>query len=474
MFAGSALAVARERRSTLQFAGLFGLVGVALCFLMKDFAIDDALISVRYARNLASGAGYRFNVGDPSTDGVTPLPWAFILAPFANAGALSVFFRARVIGAATYVVTLSLIGWHVGKSETLVLRLAALALAVVSVAPAAYAMSGMETSVATALVTLAVLLREKPLVATTLAGLAAAFRPEAAGFAVAFSLTLGFEAARPILVLRDMSLSMLPLIVTSIVRYAAWGVAVPLAAIAKPSSPGLGLTYAGAGVLSTGVLMVGIAPFALARAARKTQALAAGLVAHFACIALAGGDWMPLARLWVPVLPVVPLLFLELALVSAKWAMWSRWALGIALAVGFGGRAAFVHRVLLPARLSAIAQAAPLLRDERVATVDVGWVSAATDGYIFDMAGVTNPPVAALPGGHTSKRISLRMLRDHDVTRVLLWASAAPTSLERWKDVPFPRHVEARLAQELATWPAVAWVPVGNRGGYVLLSKPLE
>ncbi len=474
MFAGSALAVARERRNTLCFAALFGIVGVALCLLMKDFAIDDSLISVRYARNLASGIGYRFNAGDPSTDGVTPLPWAFMLAPLARADALSVLHRARFLGGVIYVVTLSAVGWQVGKRETLAMKVAAFALAGVSAAPAAYAMSGMETSVAMGFVTLAVLFRERPLLAATYAGLAVAFRPEAAGFAVAFSLVLGFEVEKPIVVVRHLGLSLLPLIVTSIVRYSVWGVAIPLAAIAKPSSPSLGFTYAGAGVLSTGVLVVACAPIALMRAHRKTQALAVGLVAHFMCIALAGGDWMPLARLWVPVLLVVPLLFLEVALTSAPWSLWFRWTLAMALAIGFGGRGILLHRVLLPARLSAIAQATSLLRGQRVAAVDVGWVSAATEGYIFDMAGVTNPLVASLPGGHTSKRISGRMLRDRDITRVLLWASDKPPSLERWKEATFPRHAERRLAYDLESWPASAWVPIGSRGGYILLSRPAE
>src|SRR5580704_10237054 len=61
------------------------------------FTVDDALIPVRYARHFAEGHGYRFDVGGPSTDGVTPLPWAFLLAPLARSGApLDVLFRAKL------------------------------------------------------------------------------------------------------------------------------------------------------------------------------------------------------------------------------------------------------------------------------------------------------------------------------------------------------------------------------------------
>src|SRR5688500_17605120 len=48
----------------------------------------------------------------------------------------------------------------------------------------------------------------------------------------------------------------------------------------------------------------------------------------------------------------------------------------------------------------------PLVRDARVvATVDIGWVGRAAPATIVDLAGVTDPRVAILPGGHTSKRI---------------------------------------------------------------------
>jgi hypothetical protein len=469
MFAGSEPPAGTPRCNSAAFGALFGLAAAALCVSMRDFAIDDALISVRYARNIASGIGHRFNAGDIVSDGITPLPWAWMLAPLAHADALTVLSRVRFLAAVGCIATFAAVGHAIGRSATFRVRLGALALAAVTAAPPAYAMSGMETWASGGLLTLAALMRHRPLSAAAIVGLAAAFRPEAIGFALVFALVLGFRAERPLSVLGYLLLASLPFIVTSVVRYSVWGTAMPLAAIAKPSSPSLGFHYAVAGVLSSGVLIASAAPFAIARAPRATKALAFAIAAHFLCITIAGGDWMPLFRLWAPVLPLAPLLFVELASTCSKRIMWARFALALLLAVGLGGRAAMVHRSLLPARLAAIAQATPLLRGERVATIDIGWVSAATDGYIFDMAGVTNPPVAALPGGHTSKRVSLAMLRDHDVTRVLLWASAAPVSLERWHDATFPRHAEQRLSHELAQWKASAWVPMGNVGGYVLL-----
>ena len=68
-----------------------------LVFCMRGFIVDDALISVRYARHVAEGAGYRFNADGPSTDGVTPLAWPFLLAPLAKGSALDVLNRAKLV-----------------------------------------------------------------------------------------------------------------------------------------------------------------------------------------------------------------------------------------------------------------------------------------------------------------------------------------------------------------------------------------
>ncbi|MDB4945505.1 MAG: hypothetical protein JWP97_5039, partial [Labilithrix sp.] len=71
---------------------------------MAGFTVDDALIAVRYAQHVASGAGYRFDAAGPSTDGVTPLPWALLLAPLAGRDALAVLAAAKVLGAAAWTL----------------------------------------------------------------------------------------------------------------------------------------------------------------------------------------------------------------------------------------------------------------------------------------------------------------------------------------------------------------------------------
>src|SRR2546422_11600805 len=41
---------------------------------------------------------YCFNAGEARTDGVTPLPWAFVLAPLAGGDAWTVLARAKIFG----------------------------------------------------------------------------------------------------------------------------------------------------------------------------------------------------------------------------------------------------------------------------------------------------------------------------------------------------------------------------------------
>ena len=80
---------------------------------MWGFTVDDALISIRYARHLAQGLGYRFNPAGPSTDGVTPLPWPFVVALFAKAPPLVVLARLKIASVALHALAAAAIGMSV-------------------------------------------------------------------------------------------------------------------------------------------------------------------------------------------------------------------------------------------------------------------------------------------------------------------------------------------------------------------------
>jgi hypothetical protein len=126
-------------------------------------------------------------------------------------------------------------------------------------------------------------------------------------------------------------------------------------------------------------------------------------------------------------------------------------------------------------RAALVAAARPLLADvQRVASLDVGWVSAATEADIVDLAGVTDPVIAALPGGHTSKRVDATILLERRPDALLLYAPRGlPVGLGSWRDAVYTRALEARLASDDVVarhFEPVAWLPLGSRGaGYVLL-----
>src|SRR6266542_4593 len=87
------------RIPTIVLGMALGVIAAAPSLVyLRGFTVDDALIPARYAANIARGLGYRFNPSGPSTDGVTPLGWAYVLAPFAAHGPLAALRAARVLG----------------------------------------------------------------------------------------------------------------------------------------------------------------------------------------------------------------------------------------------------------------------------------------------------------------------------------------------------------------------------------------
>ena len=93
--------------------------------------------------------------------------------------------------------------------------------------------------------------------------------------------------------------------------------------------------------------------------------------------------------------------------------------LGVLLVV----RAAPAGRGVQADRADLIRRARPLLRDaQMVAALDIGWVGASTDASIVDLAGLTDPAIALLPGGHTSKRVDTAMLLDRGVDTVVVYS----------------------------------------------------
>ncbi len=397
---------------------------------MWGFTVDDALIAVRYARHLADGVGYRFNAGGPRTDGVTPLPWAVLLAPVARAGALEVLLRAKCMGLAAWLAAAAAWGAALGRARGTRAGKALALVALAACAPVgAYAVSGMETPLALALATLAAAGARSPRRAAALAGLAASLRPEMAPWALALALLLGDGARAK---MEAAALAALPFAACVATRLAVFGRAAPLAVLAKPSDLTHGATYALVAALVTGGPLLALAPRALASAPREARALAVAAAVHVAVVAMVGGDWMPYARLLVPIVPSLLLASVLLSPHARRASLCARAALALGFELYTDVVAAPAGRHVTRDREALVTAARPLLVGATtVAALDVGWVSAATEATIVDLAGLTDPTIAVLPGGHTSKRVDAPFL-----------LARAPDVLVVYEP---PRVVEARL-----------------------------
>lgn len=463
------------RRSVWAALGL-GAAGAG-CAVAWGFTVDDALISVRYARHLASGLGWRMNAGGPPSDGVTPLWWPVVLAPFARADALTVLSRARGLGMVLWLAAAAALGVRVGRAASSPYAKGVGLLVLGLCFPvAAHATAGMETGLVLALATAAALAFEaRPASSAGLAGLAASLRPEMIPWAGAMALASARAArlgrARSVLVL---ALALGPAIIVAFVRLAAFGRPAPLAVLAKPSDLSHGLAYAIAASLACLTPVLACAPVALWRARGAARGLALAGAVHGVAVVAAGGDWMPYARLVVPIAPSLVLAFVLSAPHARAWSTLLRSALALGLGVWLLATAAPAGRAVVADRAALVRAAAPTLAGaKKVACLDVGWVSAATDADLVDLAGLTDLEIAVLPGGHTSKHVDVGMLIDRHVDRVILYVGRPEAKGAPWPTFYFPRVVEARLARDpllAAHFGAPVLVPLGTRATYVVLS----
>jgi hypothetical protein len=460
---------------------LGALAALAAARRMWGFTVDDALISVRYARHLAQGVGWRFDPRGPTSDGVTPLPWPLLLAPMAKAAPLVVLDRARAFGLVVWLATGAWLGWAMGRVSAAPswARTAALATLALSVPAGAYAVSGMETPLATGLATGAVLLVRRTWLSCVLAGMTASFRPEMAPWACALAVSAAVlnreSVGRAVLA---GAIGLVPFGVSVLVRMLVWGRPGPLALLAKPGDAGLGLSYAAAASVVTLVPVLVLAPMALRRTPDAVAVVLPGLV-HLCAVVVVGGDWMPFARLCVPVLPGLAWAGVLLSSRAHALATAARSLAALGLGIALSVRSAAViesGRQVMEDRRALVTAARPLLAGaSRVAALDIGWTGAATDADIVDLAGLTDLEIAALPGGHTSKRIDGRFLLSRDPDVALLYAPNGLTAagLADWTNARYPRIVEARLVRDevfASHFTPEAWLPLGTRGaGYVVL-----
>ncbi len=491
-------------RAPLALAAAFAIAALVPALALRGFTVDDALITARYAAHVAAGEGYRLSAGGPVTDGVTPLGFVYLLAPFAGSGPLAAFAAARVIGVAAWTLSAAVLGLAVARvtsprprapapdpegalpeavtsaapdrRSSRALVLVPLALVATSAPLGAWASSGMETGLVTAIAALAAALPilERPRAAAACAGLAAGLRPELLPWAATLGVGLFLShragpsradpapppdpddplvagpprpaPAAPRRAWLFLFLSILPFLVASAVRLAVFGRPAPLSIFAKAPDARHGFLYVAACALLAGPTVL-LAPIAIARLRGVPRALVASVFVHLGAVALAGGDWMPLSRLVVPVLPSLALAALFVAREAALVATAARLALAVAghtfVLVHVGPTAAHVGED----RLRVLSELRPALAPARVvASLDIGWVGAATDAAIIDLAGVTDPTIAALPGGHTTKQIPAGLLDARRADTLVLLLAPGERAADPWTRSRFARGVEVWIA----------------------------
>jgi hypothetical protein len=440
------------------------LLGVAMAWLW-GFTVDDALVTCRVASHLARGLGYRFNAGGPVVDAVTPLGYAYVLAPFAAKGPLATLYAAKLLGAVAVAVAGFGLGSRVLRRTTNQYGAALLVCLALTSPVVAWAVSGMETGLVTAL---AVGALGPGKWADACAALAAAWRPELSPWCVSIRFGLRIAEGAPLgRAAASAALAASGVLIVAVVRTLAFGRAAPLSVFAKPSDLQHGVSYALHAFVQAGLPLLCVAPLSLMRGAPLARAVALAGLIHFVTLAAAGGDWMSLYRLAVPVLPSFVLGAAELSRVAPPWASWLRVGLAGAMSTYLTLMVGSAARHVMQDREQLIRDArAPLAGARSVAALDIGWVGAATDADIVDLAGITDDAVAMLPGGHTSKRVDDALLRRRHVDALVLLRALSGAE-------GYEREVERRVALLPSVHEfRIAGTASAGRSVYVVLRRP--
>ena len=411
------------------------VAAAALMAWLAVYQVDDAYIVYRYARSLASGAGFTFNPGE-RVEGVTCFLWTLVLTPVHAIG-LSLPKVAPVLTALFGLGCLVLVAQRRDTVDPL-----PAALLISSPAFAYWSVGALETVPFAFVLTLAARAYAeerrsgKGLGSALWLGVAALLRPETPLVALAFLADRLLARQR----LRDVArwaVVILAIVVPFLVfRRLYFGEWLPNTYFAKTGVPlpvliANGSIYARSCLAAlvplpgltwqAGALLGGIALGAtLAYAARKDDLRAETLVVIAILLAsvLEGGDWMVLSRFWVPALPCLAVLAAEGLRALARGGGFARglaWVLGVTVvAAGLaavvrerdGGRGLAVnaegyrHAHLAVARYLA-EHAAP---GDAVALMDVGMIGWYAEALrVIDTPGLTDRAVAHAPGGFLEK-----------------------------------------------------------------------
>ncbi len=293
-----------------------------LCWLFRDFTIDDVYIFLRYARNIAEGHGMRYNPGGPPSEGFSSPLWTLILAGLTAIGAPPVI-AARVssvlIGVGCLILTSAAVS-HLRAGY----RVTAAVLAGVSAPMVLWSVSGMGTGF-TALYALAwVLLAQRTALTPRNCLLFGVFsaagvlvRPEATLLWVALVALIIMSARddRPRGVLMALIGAGLVWIPLELFRLFYFGHPLPAPFYAKAVEPGFEQHFRGAYYVYEFLIRYAGGPLAVIAVIhalgpktgpkRLLRPLGLVAIAWIVWVLVVGDDWMPQFRFLVPAIPAM-------------------------------------------------------------------------------------------------------------------------------------------------------------------------
>jgi hypothetical protein len=399
---------------------LFGLHAWAY----RAFDVDDAFIAFRFVRQWVGGNGLVYNIGE-RVEGYSSFLWVLQLAAFELAG-LDLLLAAKLLGVGFALVTIVVTARLAVAFE---MPFIAPLLLAASGPFAAWAVGGLETILFAALVTLVglALVHEQEdgrgCWSGLLLGLLALARPEGVLFvivAVVFRVWNlrerggSWDSMDALRALAFLSL-VFPYLLWRLWYY---GDVLPNTVYAKSMGlhlrgPLEGLYYAYQSVREIGGFLFVALPIGLALTYAWDSLIVRfcllGVVAYGGALIMGGGDFMPMQRLLVHVLPLVYLL-IHAGIVQLQRLWPPRLAYGAAIAL-IAGQAGFLvatslaHRVVDRTGDSALASDDALLARYVAAQVQPGDIVAVMDAgriadalpleiRIVDMVGLTDVHVA--------------------------------------------------------------------------------
>ncbi len=396
--------------------GLFATIQLAR-FMGPEYAIDDAWITFRFARNLVETGTPSLNAGGEWVEGVSNPLWTLLSAAMFGLTGSDPVGLMRLLGG---LLWLAACGWLVagvyrmGQPPRVSTRLAAVACGAVLAASgssAFHAVSGLETGLwalasAVGIVGMADA-RTRQRGATRQLALASVLavwtRPEGLllGGLLSFSAILLLPRRQAWKVAAAWLGGCSSLLA---VRWMLYGELLPNTFWAKPPDPAMGAWQA-VEFLAQGLGVVGLAVFTLMPHRRAYTALSLAAAVMLLGTVWSGGDWMPGYRRFT--FCYMAFAFMVGAAVAEEHRVARRIGVAALSACLVGNLyAAFSmndHQRTNPEAMQAIAQRLDAAHFPRVALLDVGRFGWEYRGHIVDLGALNDRVLARSPGPHLAK-----------------------------------------------------------------------